>query len=498
MATVEPRIPIALPEPLPAAGAGMARFGLPLLSVGLFGALAMALLTDQPEIAVGIPAVALGAIACTRRPALAVVGVFALAGALNTVAAFTPIPPRPVADYLLLGLWVGVAGVYLFGDTRRTFWLWPALLAPLLYLVITLFAVLLVEPISDGFSAFRAAAWYMAAMLLLAVAPLSHETHMRIARGVAVVGLGIGLYLVYRWQAGSSASETAAAFAAQPERVRQDRFFGSFLSPFQLAQWTATLIPFLVAFALAWGGRWRLVALGGVATLAIALLASDVRTGLLAVGVGVVVVLAIYLAAPAFPGRIAIGLATFLGIAAIGVVGYVLTVGTSDQRSERYARILNPAEDEAYAARLRTWETAFEEMEQEPWGHGLGTAGGAAKRLESGIDESGPLASPNLDSSYIKVGLEQGFAVMALFAIGMLVLLGGMGAHALRILDRQRAALMIGGAGSLAALIVLFYAGLYSEGLPVVSAWLLIGLGVAQATVRPRVDRGLRATAGGA
>jgi hypothetical protein len=124
-------------------------------------------------------------------------------------------------------------------------------------------------------------------------------------------------------------------------------------------------------------------------------------------------------------------------------------------------------------------------MEKEPWGHGLGTAGGAAERIEAGIEESGPIASSNLDSSYMKVGIEQRFAVMVLFALGTIGLLLGMGGRVVRMRDRERAALMLGGAGALAALIVLFYAGLYGEGLPVVAAWLLVGLGVAQATVRP-------------
>ena len=483
MATAQQRLPIVLPEPLPAAGAGIARVGLPLLSLALLGALGMAVFTDQPLIAVAIPAVALGAIACIRRPAAAVVAVFALSGVTGTLSALTPIPPGPLADYLLLGLWVGVAGTYLSGRARRTFWLWPALLAPLLYLAITLFGVLLVDPLADGFTAFRAAAWYMAALVLLAVAPLSRETHVRIAHGITLTAVALGLYIFYRWRVGPSSSETLAAFAAQPARVLQDRFFGSFLSPFQLAQWTSTLIPFLLAFGLGWRGRWRLVAFAAIALLAIALLASDVRTAVLSVAAGVVVVLAIYLAAPAFPGRLAIGMAALLAIVALGVTGYALTVGASDERSERYSRILNPAQDEAYTDRLLTWEIAFEEMAEEPWGHGLGTAGGAARRTAAGI-ESGPAASPHLDSSYIKVGLEQGFAVMALFAVGMIVLLVAMGVRALRILDSQRAALVIGGAGALAALIVLFYAGLYSEGLPVVAAWLLVGLGVAQITVR--------------
>jgi hypothetical protein len=459
-----------------------------LLSVGLFGALAISVLTNRPLVAIAIPAIALGAIACVRRPAAAVVGIFLISGLVNTLAAFTPIPTRPLSDYLLFGLWAGVVGIYLSGSARRTFWLWPALAALLLYLVLTLFAAVLVEPLSDGFDAFRAAGWYMAALLLLAIAPFSRETHLRIAKGVILVACLVGAYVLFRWIVGSSDRETLNAFFAQPERARTQRFFGSFLSPFQLAQWTATMIPFLLAVGLAFRGRWRLLALGGIGLMGVGLFASDVRTGLVAAIVGLVVVLAIYLASPAFPGRLGVGLAALLTIFAAGTAGLLLTVGSSDQRSDRYSRLLNPTEDRAFTDRLETWNAALDEMAEEPWGHGLGTAGGAAEKIEAGI-ELGSVVSANLDSAYIKVGLEQGFAVMVLFTAGMLVLLGGLALRATRIRDPDRAALMIAGAGVLASLIVLFFAGLYSEGLPVVAAWLLVGLGVAQATLRRRPER---------
>ncbi|MGH2951461.1 MAG: O-antigen ligase family protein [Solirubrobacterales bacterium] len=465
------------------AAAGAARFGLPLLSLGLFGALAISVLTNRPLIAIAIPAVLLGAIACVRRPAAAVVGVFLLSGLLGTITAFTPIPVGPLADYLLLGLWTGVVGIYLSGGARRTFWLWPALLAPLLYLAVTLFAILLVDPFADGFRAFRAAAWYMAALPLLAVAPLSRETHVRIAKGIVAVALVVGTYVVFRWIVGSSQREILVAAFAQIERASANRFFGSFLSPFQLALWTGTMIPFLFAFALAFRGRWRLVAMAAIGLMGIGLFASDVRTGLVAMVVGLVVVLAVYLVSPAFPGRLGVGIAALLAAAVVGAVGYGLTIGSSDERAARYAGILDPSDDKAYTGRLEVWDEALEEMADAPWGHGLGTAGGAASGTEAGR-EFGPLASPKLDSAYLKVGLEQGFAVMVLFAVGMLVLLSGMALRAVRIRDREQAALVIGGAGALASLIIFFYAGLYSEGLPVVAAWLLVGLGVAQATLR--------------
>jgi hypothetical protein len=487
VSVAEQRVPIALPEPGPAA-AGAVRYGLPLLTVGLMGALAISVITNRPLIAVAIPAIALGAIACVRRPAAAMVGVFLLSGMVNTIEAFTPIPTRPLADYLLFGLWAGVIGLYLWGGARRTFWLWPALAALIVYLLITLLEVFLVEPLGDGFDAFRAAAWYMAAVVLVAMAPLSRETHLRIVKGVVAVACLVGVYGLFRWIVGSSEREIIAAFFAQPERAGQQRFFGSFHSPFQLAQWTATMIPFLLAVALSFTGRWRLLAMGAIGLMGVGLFASDVRTGLVAMAAGVAVVLALYLTSRAYPARLGVGLAAVLVILVGGTAGYILTVGSSPERSERYSRLLNPTEDKAFTDRLETWREALDEMAKEPWGHGLGTAGGAAKRLEAGI-EFGSVSSPHLDSSFIKVGLEQGFAIMLLFGASLLFLLVGLAIRAARIRDPVRAALVIGGAGVLVSQAVLFFAGLYSEGLPVVAAWILVGLGVAQVTLRYRPDR---------
>ena len=69
---------------------------------------------------------------------------------------------------------------------------------------ITAFEVLLTHPISLGLQGFRAASWYMAAFLLVAIAPWSERTHRRIAHGVAVVALLVGAYCTIRWISGGN------------------------------------------------------------------------------------------------------------------------------------------------------------------------------------------------------------------------------------------------------------------------------------------------------
>lgn len=478
MPALEPRLPIG-----DGSGSGPAtalRPVAPLALLGLVGLLAAAMLTSQPTIAIAIPAAAVGAIACALRPAAAVVTVFLLTGTTNVLPSLTPIPSGLLADFLLVGLWLGVIATYLAGRAERSLWLWPGLLAPLIYLGLTAAEALMVEPISYGVTAFKAAAWYLSAVVLVAAAPWSRDVHRRIARGVVVVSALVGLYCLYRWLGEPSLSETAAARAAQPGLAPsvQERFFGAWLTANQLAGWTASVIPFLLVVGLAWRGRWRWLALGAILPLSIALFESDVRTGIVAVGVGVVVVFALYLVTPAFPGRLAAGAAAIAIAASVAAAGYALTVGTSAERAERYSAILDPSDDKAFSDRERTWAVALDDMAENPWGHGLGTAGGVAV-----TNHREAVVSNILDSSYIKVGLEQGFLIMVLFIGGLALLLFALALRATRSTDRQSAALMIGGCGALAAMLVLFYTGLYSEGLPIVAGWLIVGLGVSQVTV---------------
>jgi hypothetical protein len=55
-----------------------------------------------------------------------------------------------------------------------------------------------------------------------------------------------------------------------------------------------------------------------------------------------------------------------------------------------------------------------------------------------------------------------------------------LAARSVRAPDRDRAALGLGACGVLGSMLVLFYAGTYSEGQAALAAWVLVGLGVAQ------------------
>lgn len=473
-------VTVPTPPPLPSAPRMGTAFGSLALLVGLAAAAAISLTTPEAGILLAVPALVLGAIATWRWPAAAVTLTFLLTGTVNVLATRTPVPVHDLTDYLLAALWLGVLGAYLLGRGKRRVWLWPALLAAVLYLALTGVEALLTDPVSLGILSFRNAAWYLAAVVLVALAPWPPRTHARIAKGIVVVALAVGAYSAFRWLIGAGFHETLAARAVMPGRPLAGlQFFGSFLSAFQLAAWTATAIPFCLAILLAWDRRrWRLASLAAIALMVLILLASDVRTGLIATGVGSTVTLALFLAAPPFRRERGVVLLAVGAIALLGAGAFAVTVATDPVRLDRYLRVLNPGDDFAYQVRLERWDQAIEEIRERPWGHGLGTVGFAARS-----NEEGTVGPPILDSAYLKVGLEQGFAVMMLYVLALLAVLVGLARSTLRMRDRQRATLAMGGAGALAALMVMFYTGSHSEGTVVTGAWLLIGLGVAQVTM---------------
>jgi hypothetical protein len=219
----------------------------------------------------------------------------------------------------------------------------------------------------------------------------------------------------------------------------------------------------------------------------VAALATEVRTGAVAAGAAVATTLLLYQLSAAFPGgtRVGAGLAALLAVVVIGGGGFALTAGSSDERAERFSRILTPGEDATYSTRIDRWEDAWPKVTEEPLGHGLGTSGAVA--AQGGVL---PVAPTGLDSSYLKIGIEQGPIVMVLFIAALIALLVGLAGRAIATSDQTAAALGIGACGTVVALLVFFYTGFYVEHLQTLGAWLLIGIGAASFTGSSTSTRG--------
>ena len=445
---------------------------------------------DAPfALALIAPTVVAAAIAVAARPEAGVIILFAAVGFSGTLLAYTPIPGAALIDFVLLGLWMGTAWRLLMVP-GQPIWLLPGVLLLGLYIVVTLADAAFTSPVSDGIASIHLSIWLMSAVFLVGLSSWQAGAYWTIVRGILVVAILVGAYALLRTITGPTEAERQLALTGKPGFLSL-KTSGSLPSAGHLASWCTALLPFSLAMALSLRGRWQLAA--GVATglTMFAVLATEVRTGIVAAVAGGVVVVLLWGLSRAFSSQVkTVRLAGTALIAVILIGGaYATTIGTNDESSSRFERILDPENDFAYSTRLVRWEEALEVMSENPFGKGLGTLGAVA--LTKPID---PELIRQLDSSYIKVGVEQGPWVLGLFAVALLALLANLAWRSINTTDRGKALLGIAATGTLAAVIISFYANTYVEEPPILAGWLLVGLGLAQLS-RPQsspLDSGLR------
>lgn len=456
-----------------------------VVSGGLLLALVAA---GAPRFTLALPALVVGTTIAIASPALMIASVLLVGGFIGTIIAFVGLPVDAFSAFVLLCLWFAVIYARLSGRVGGTTLLLPALIPLLLYALISVIQLLASGSLEFAVADFRLTVWYMLAVVLLAVAPWGRMTFRRIVAAFVAVSLLVGLYALYRQITGPSLSE----FLLARESVQREiffapvRFFGSFLSAFQLAAWCAIGLPALVAIGLAGRGTWRLAAFSAAVLYAYAIFVSEVRSGLVAAAAGVAIVLVLVLFSRAFTvQKVPVILIAVLALTIVGGAGYALVVPEANEGAERFERILSPTEDASFRQRIDRWELALDLIEERPFGYGLGTQG-AVGQDENPEGRVGPI---NLDSAYLKVGIQQGSAVMVLFVAAQLALLAGLAHRSIRTRDRWRSALGIGACGVLVAQMILYVNGTYSEGVTALAAWILIGVGVAQFSSPARLDR---------
>ncbi len=438
-------------------------------------------MVSQPLLVLVIPIMLISAKVAWRWPVPTVIAVFAGTGFFGTIGAYLHLSVPQLEDVFLTGLWLGALWAFLFRARERPLLLWPGIACALAYVAITLFQALGSESLDMAFRAARVSAWYMLAFLLVAIAPWSSpEARTRLARGFVVVAGLVGLYATYRWIFGQAGTEVDRSVAASTNEVLNSgdvRLFGSLITGKQLAFWAAMSIPFSLACALAFHGRWKLIAGAAVGLCGVAMFGADVRVAVVAAVPAILIVLALYQGSRAFTGlHLGSTLAATLIIALLAVGAFALTLGGESTTGQRYSVLLeSPTSDKAYQDRVFKWRTAVHDASEHPLGQGIGSSGEIQKRFGRYKN----ISNYDVDSSYLKVALEQGFGVMGLFIVALLLLTFGLGRRALMCRDPLHAALGIGATGTLIVMAVFFYAGTYVEGIPVLGAWLIVGLGSA-------------------
>jgi hypothetical protein len=450
----------------------------PLIPVALLAAMAI----DRfPEQALALPALGVSALVASRYPAAALLAVVFMTGTSGSIRAFTDLPVVGVVDVILGGLWFGVVWSYIVAGRKRPLPLWPAVLGLSAYLIVTLLQVVTAGNFSAAIEVFRGSAWNVAAGLMVAYGPWSPETLKRVARGVVVVAALVGGYAVLRHIIGPAQKEVE--FAAGQGAVNlvegEERLFGSLPSRHALGVWSGVAIPFLMAFVLGARGRWRLLGIAAGVACAIGLLGSHVRVGIVGVAAAVLVIAILYQFARAFRALQASGaLAVLAGAALVGGVAFSVTVGESELLTERYERIADPSADRAAQQRVDKWRIALDELERDPLGKGLGSAGRPA---ESGVfSRFQGTQVLDADNGYLQLAIQQGVVPAVLFGGSILALIFALGRRAVGTADRESAQLAIGAAGTLTAFGVFLCTGSYADGLPALLAWIIVGVGVGQ------------------
>jgi hypothetical protein len=433
---------------------------------------------DHPIYVAALAAVVAGAVLAARFEATALVALAVSTCAYGTVAAYFPeVKAKYALDFLAAALWGAALWRVLFSERR-------AADGPLALGVILLGAFMLVTSVQGAASpsavlalkSFHKQEWPLMLVLLGAFAPWTDETRRRAADGVVFVALAVGAYACLRYATDPSSKELSHALADPANRgyVRRGDIdvFGSFTLPKDLGAWTAMALPLCLAGALLRSGAVRVAAALACPLLVVANFGSNTRTALVALVVGVVLVLVVHPFLQSTRGpRLDLWFVAVALAVGTAVGGYVIT--QPDQGS-RYSDLLHPSTSQSFNERQRRWESAWNEIRANPLGGGLGIAGNVAKAHGTVIAD---LRRGTVDSTYVKVALEQG-VVTVLFIISLVALAAGLVRRALVAAEPALAAIGLGAAGALVAILVLMYSGVYAETSPAWFAWLVAALAI--------------------
>jgi hypothetical protein len=331
-----------------------------------------------------------------------------------------------------------------------------------------------------GFRLFQAYVLVGVAAAALAARPVLTAAA---TRAVLAVGVAVAGYAAFRVLVGPADAEVvyALSFRSATQYGDDVRAVGSFSGATGLSSYLTPLIVFsaVTAFLVR---RLRVQSCAVVALGLVALVASYGRGPLVAVAAGLLLAVAFVVIAGDLPPRrklLAAGSAVVVLGASFG--GLFLVSVSSPVLRERAEGLVDPSGDESLQIRFASWENAVDLVREEPLGRGLGSVGA--------VTDDQPDKYLVTDNSFLKVLVEQGVVVGALFVAGLL----GLMAAVLRRLRRRppgARALGLAALAGFAAFLALSATGEYVEQPGKVVAWALAGIAVAQAFGRDAAPGG--------
>jgi hypothetical protein len=427
------------------------------------------------------PAVVAGAAALALRwPVPTLVIALFLSGTYNTLKLYTPVEVGITMDLLLAGAWLALAYAYLSGRERPPAGMSPAFFLIGLFLAATVVEALLAENLSRSTFGLRASAWLMSILFLV---PLWASTQRRreiLFKSALVVGALVAAYAMLRWAIGPASKEKErvldAATGFSTNELGEVKLLGSLPSAQALTFWSSAMFSFSLAAALSpIGSRWRALAAAVALMCGAAVFGADVRFGMVAAAAGGLAVLVLFASARGFAGRRVMPLAVVVVLGTLGGGLFVTTKLTAEGNSGARFRnlVTDPIADNSVQQRFVKWRTVLAEVEDKPFGKGVGASGAAEKKYA----RFSSAASLDPDSSYVKIAYDQGFVMVVLFAAAVLSLLVALALATLVLSNPYAAAAALGSCGALVAFIVAMSAGSHYEGLVAAGPWMLVAIG---------------------
>lgn len=437
-------------------------------------------IVNQPMIGLAIPALAVAALLCSRRPLVAIIVLLALSGTYGSIQAFTGFSVDSLAYLIIAGLAVAVLANHMTETRSRPLRVWPSVALFVLYVILTALEVLVAPDPAVALNAFLILGLYMLLVPVLAFAGWRYATYERLAKAMVVIAAVVAAYATFRWIVGPASAELSNALVHRPlfSYLGSDfLLIGSLGSRAELGFWVAVMAPFCLAFSLGFSGRWRTLAFVTCGLCLTALIGTHLREGLPAVVIGGVVVLVVYNLSGAFPSGVRLGgtALALVGAVMIGASLYVGTIAGGENGTSPYGAIFHPSNDPSFQARISKWNAAMNDISDHPFGLGLGTAGPTQER---GDNQYFNVASQSLDSTYLEVAYQQGLVVMAYFALVLAALVVALGRGAVFASDRRPAAIAAGAAAALAAAMSMFVTAEFLVGLIAVPLWVAIGTAI--------------------
>jgi len=321
-----------------------------------------------------------------------------------------------------LGLVIAVLGLLLDDRARSLRRVWDAfgraerLVAISIgaWIVLAVLQIPLSTSISNGVEGVRLTHFYVIAlpagvMLAAKLPPARLEVALLSVMGVVVT------YAAFRGIVGPSESERRFSESRDLNTLlfEHARDAGSFTSPVALVSF---LVPAgLFGFVLACLEARRRVAGAAVFGLAmVGIIASYVRTALVAVVAGVLALAALLMSGRSVSRQLKWISAGLVVVVLAGGYGATLLAGDVNSfAKDRAESLANPFDDYSLKQRFKTWNRSLDRLVHHPFGTGPGTVGRATIKGEG-------RRATYTDSSYLKILQEQGFLGGFLFLFGVL------------------------------------------------------------------------------